>query len=51
MNEGFPNLDTFIIEFEDEILEPHHLLSLDVALKATLSRWWVVNKKFILEWP
>ena len=49
--EGLPNLDTFIIEFEEKVLEPQLLLALDITLKATPSRWWVAHKKSISEWP
>ena len=45
------NLDTLLTEFEDKVLEPQWLLSLDVALKATSTRWWDVHKQAILEWP
>ena len=48
--EGLPNLDTFLIEFEDKVLEPQRLLALDVALKATLTKWWVAHKQSISEW-
>ena len=42
--EGFPNLETFFVEFEEKVFEPHHLLSLDFSLKATPARWWVMHK-------
>ena len=48
--EGFPNLDTFLAEFEDKVLEPQCLLALDVALKSTSTRWWVSHNKSISDW-
>ena len=45
--EEFPNLDTFLAEFEEKVLEPQRLLALDVALKATPTRWWVSHKESI----
>ena len=36
--EGLPKLDTFLTYFEEKVLEPNLLLSLDVALKATLTK-------------
>ena len=50
MYEGLPNLATFIIEFEDKVLEPQRLLALDVALMATLVIWWVSHKQCISKW-
>ena len=49
--EGIPKLESFVIEFEEKVIEPHGLLDLDLALKATPSRWWVAHKKNILELP
>ena len=43
--EGLPYLDTFLIEFEYKVLEPQHLLAMDVVLKATLAKWWIVHKQ------
>ena len=42
--EGIPNLDSFIEGFEDKLLEPHQLLALEEALKATPMRWWDAHK-------
>ena len=44
------NLDTFLTEFEEKVLEPQRLLALDVALKATPTRLWVSHKQSISEW-
>ena len=49
--EGLPNLDTFLIEFEDKIIEPHRLLALEVAMKETIASWWAMQKQSISEWP
>jgi hypothetical protein len=31
-------------KYEEEVLENQRLLDLDIALKATLARWWGVHK-------
>ena len=49
--EGLPNLESFLTDFEDKVIENQHLLSLELALKDTPARWWVAHKKTILEWP
>ena len=49
--EGFPKLESFATEFEEKVIEPHILLYLYFALKATPSRWWVEHKKNISEFP
>ena len=51
MYEGLPNLDMFLLEFEDKVLETQRLLDLDVALKSTPARQWVSHKQSISEWP
>ena len=45
--EGIPNLTEFIDEFEDKVSDPHRLLVLEEALKATPARWWDTHKKSI----
>ena len=49
--EGLANFDTFLTEFEEKVLEPQHLLEMDVALNATPTKWCVAHKKSISEWP
>ena len=48
--EGLSNLESFLIEFEEKVYKPQCQLAMDVALKATPARWWVVHKKTISEW-
>jgi hypothetical protein len=36
--------------YEEEVLENHRLLSLDIALKATHARWWVVHNETTQDW-
>ena len=48
--EGLPNLEYFLIKFDEKVTEPQCLLTLDFALKFTPSRWWVAHKQSILEW-
>ena len=49
--EGLPNFESFLIYFEEKVSEPQRLLALDVALKATPTRWCVTYKQSILECP
>ena len=37
--EGLPELSTFLMEFEEKVLEPIRLLALEEALKATPICW------------
>ena len=48
--EGLPILFEFFQEFEGKVFEPQRILALDVALKATLSRWWETHKRKIHDW-
>ena len=48
--EGLPYLASFLIEFEEKIIEHHFLSALDFAMKATPTRWWVAHKESISEW-
>ena len=50
-NEGFPNLATFLHEFEGLVIESQRLSMLDHVLKATPSRWWGTHKQSISECP
>ena len=47
----FINLESFLTEFEEKVIETHRLSALDFALKSTPCRWWVTHKQSILEWP
>ena len=38
------DLQTFLTQYEDAMLENQRLLALDLALKATPARWWGVHK-------
>jgi hypothetical protein len=40
-------LEEFLTKYEEEVLENQRLLSLDIALKATLAIWWGVHKETI----
>ena len=48
--EGLPKLSVFLMEFEENILEPQQLLALEEALKDTPARWWVTHKNTINGW-
>jgi hypothetical protein len=42
---GLNNLEELLKNYEEEVLENHRLLALDIALKETPERWWVLTKK------
>jgi hypothetical protein len=44
---GLNYLETFLTQYEDELLENHRLLALDLSLKATPARWWGTHKEII----
>jgi hypothetical protein len=46
-----PNdLETFLIQYEDELLENQRILALDLSLKATPTRWCGEHKETITNW-
>jgi hypothetical protein len=47
---GLNDLETFLTQYEDEVLENQRLLALDLALKATPARWWGAHKETITDW-
>jgi hypothetical protein len=47
---GLNDLETFLTQYEDEVLESQRLLALDLALKATPTRWWGAHKETITNW-
>jgi hypothetical protein len=44
---GSNDLEEFLTNIEEEVLENHRLLALDIALKETPSRWWGAHKETI----
>ena len=48
--EGLLGLSEFFQEFEEKVFEPQRILALDVALKATPTRWWETHKRRIHDW-
>ena len=44
------DLESFLAQYEDELLENQRLLALDIALKATPARWWGSHKETIQNW-
>jgi hypothetical protein len=48
--DGLNNLETFLFEFEGIVPVKQRLFALDVALKATATRWWGTHKNNITEW-
>ena len=49
--EGFPNLASFLEEFEERVTESQQLSALDYVLKATPTRWWGTHKQSISKCP
>jgi hypothetical protein len=47
---GVNDLEVFLTQYEDEVLENQRLLALDIALKATPARWWGTHKETIKDW-
>jgi hypothetical protein len=47
---GLNDLEIFLTQYEDEVLENQRLLALDLALKATPARWWGAHKETITDW-
>jgi hypothetical protein len=47
---GLNDLETFLKQYEDEVLENQIFLALDLALKATPAKWWDVHKETITDW-
>ena len=43
--DGLTSLDSFLIEYDLKVPSTHKLLSLDVALKVSPTRWWNIHKK------
>ena len=48
--ERFPNLASFLEEFEEKDTESQRLSTLEYVLKATLARWWGTHKQSIFKW-
>lgn len=48
--DGLGYVEIFFIELEGMVVEPQRLLALDVALRATPTRWWVEHKTSIQDW-
>jgi hypothetical protein len=47
---GLNNLEEFFENYEEEVLENHSLLSMDIALKETPARWRGMHKGTIQNW-
>jgi hypothetical protein len=43
--DGLTHIEPFINEFEMQIPDQQRLLALDVALKETLARWWMLHTR------
>jgi hypothetical protein len=48
--DGLHPLETFLLEFEENVPTQQCLLEMDEALKATLAIWWGTYKNNITEW-
>jgi hypothetical protein len=47
---GLNDLETFLTQYEDEVLENQRLLALDLSLKDTLTIWWGAHKETNIDW-
>jgi hypothetical protein len=47
---GINYLETFLTQYEEKLLDNQILLALDLALKATPTRWWGAHKENIRNW-
>jgi len=48
--DGLIDVDKFSDAFEREVLEKHRFQALDLALRATLARWWGTDKDNFNGW-
>jgi hypothetical protein len=48
MFDGLNHLETFLLDFEENVPIQQKLLALDEALKSTPSRWWGTHKRNIV---
>jgi hypothetical protein len=44
------DLEEFLTKYEEEVLENQRILTMDIALKATLAIWWGAHKETIKGW-
>jgi hypothetical protein len=44
---GINDLEGLLTKYEEEVLENHRLLALDISLKVTPTRWWGAHKETI----
>jgi hypothetical protein len=44
------DLEEFLTNYEEEVLENQRLLALDISLKETPKIWWGVHKETIQGW-
>jgi hypothetical protein len=47
---GVNELEEFLKIYKDEVLENQRLLSLNIALKETPTRWWGTHKETVKDW-
>jgi hypothetical protein len=47
---GVNDLESFLTQYEYEVLKNHRILALDITLKATPVRWWGVHKRTSKDW-
>jgi hypothetical protein len=48
--DGLTDISLFVKEFELHVLEQKRMLSIDVVLKVTPTRWWVAHREEIKDW-
>jgi hypothetical protein len=47
---GLNDLEELLKNYEEEVLENHRFLSLDITIKETPTRWWGAHKETIQDW-
>jgi hypothetical protein len=47
---GLNDLEELLTNYDEQVLENHRLLSLDISLKETFGIWWGIHKEIIQYW-
>jgi len=47
---GLEDINLFLDNFERDVLKEQWFQALDIALQATLARWWGMHKDNFIDW-
>ena len=47
---GLTDIQDFLEQFEQQIHYEQRIVAMDLAVRATLARWWYAHKKNIASW-